>query len=165
MNPWARAQGAWAEPWRLWTCHAVHYGPGHLLLNLGALAVPFALGPRRWRMALGLFLLAPVLSLALLPFLGDGQYRGASGLACAAWSMAGCALLRERRTRAEGALLLGFLGLKLLVEALSGAPFMPRGPGWVSLPAAHGWGAVLGAGYSPMILMRTRLSRRPSNSP
>lgn len=124
-----------AGVWRLWTCHLVHFGVGHALLNLAALGVPFALVPARaWpRMLLGLFLVAPLLSLILLP-----------GLACAAWSMAGAALVRERGTRVEGILLLGLLGAKLAVEAWSGAALLPGGAGWVSLPAAHRWGALLG---------------------
>lgn len=147
MNPFVLAPGAAWEPWRLWTCHAVHFGAAHALLNLAALAVPFALlPPRGWaRLALALLVLAPVLSLALLPFLDGGQYRGASGLACAAWACAGTALVRDRRSRLEGALLLALLGGKLLAEALWGAALLPRGPGWESLPAAHRLGLVLGA--------------------
>lgn len=153
-----------AGVWRLWTCHLVHFGAAHALLNLAALGVPFALVPARaWpRMLLGLFLVAPALSLILLPGLDGGTYRGASGLACAAWSMAGAALVRERGTRVEGILLLGLLGAKLAGEAWSGAALLPGGAGWVSLPEAHRWGAVLGVLCSPMILMATRrLSRRP----
>ncbi|NTV73014.1 MAG: hypothetical protein HGA66_02270 [Holophaga sp.] len=128
MNPFVLGG---AGIWRLWTCHLVHFGPGHALLNLAALAVPFALaGVRVWpRMLLGLFLAAPVLSLVLLPGLAGGTYRGASGLACAAWSMAGFALARERGTRVEGILLLGLLGAKLAVEVWSGAALLPGGGG------------------------------------
>jgi len=152
--------------WRLWTCHLVHFGVGHALLDLAALGVPFALVPARaWpRMLLGLFLVAPVLSLVLLPGLNGGTYRGASGLACAAWSMAGAALARERGTRVEGFLLLGLLGAKLMVEAWSGAAFLPGGAGWVSLPGAHRWGAVMGGLASPMIGMGIRLPRPPEAS-
>lgn len=151
MNPFVLARGAGSEPWRLWTCHAVHFGLGHALLDLAALAVPFVLVQARRRLFLGLLLVAPLLSLALLPDLGDGTYRGASGLACAAWAMAGCHLLRQRRTRLEGLGLLALLGLKLLVEGVHGAGFLAGGPGWVSLPAAHRWGAALGVLGSPVL--------------
>ena len=152
MNPFVLAPGAAWEPWRLWTCHFLHFGPAHALLNLAALGLPFLLLPARARVRLGLALLvvAPLLSLALLPSLGGGQYRGASGLACAAWACAGSALVRNRGTRLEGGLLLVLLGVKLLAEALWGVALLPGGAGWVSLPAAHRWGAllgVLGAGF------------------
>jgi len=166
LNPFVLAPGAVWEPWRLWTCHLLHFGPVHALLNLAALAVPFALLPsRRWaRLGLALLLLAPLLSLALLPFLGGGQYRGASGLACAAWACAGFALVRDRATRLEGGLLLALLGIKLLAEALGGAALLPGGEGWVALPAAHRWGAVLGAGGS-WLLPRDRRPMAPAHAP
>lgn len=150
MNPFVLGG---AGIWRLWTCHLVHFGAGHALLDLAALGVPFALVPARaWpRLLLGLFLVAPVLSLALLPVLDGGTYRGASGLACAAWSMAGAALARDRGTRAEGLLLLGLLGAKLAAECWSGAALLPGGAGWVSLPAAHRWGTLLGLLASPLL--------------
>jgi hypothetical protein len=96
-------------------------------------------------------LLAPALSLALLPGLGNAQYGGASGLACAAWALAGVQLARDRASRLEGFLLLGGLGLKVLAETLSGSGVLAREPGWVSLPAAHQWGMALGLAFSPIL--------------
>jgi membrane associated rhomboid family serine protease len=152
LNPLALAQGQGLQLWRLWTCHALHYDLAHLLLNAGALGIPFLLNRRQaLRMALGLLLLAPVLSLALLPALGGGEYRGASGLACAAWSMAGFVLCRRRETRLEGGLLLGFLVLKVFGEAAFGSSVAPHGQAWANLPAAHRWGMLLGALYAPLV--------------
>lgn len=152
MSPWVLARGTF-EPWRLWTCHALHFGWRHALVNLGAMAVPLAmLRPRSWpRLLAALLLLAPVLSLLILVSLGSAQYRGASGLACAAWAMAGAGLARGRRARAEGLALLGLLALKLALEAWSGAALLPGGPGWTSLPAAHRWGALLGLLAVPVL--------------
>ncbi len=152
MNRWVLAAGACSEPWRLWTCHAVHFGLWNALLNLGALAVPFVLAPARLRgrMALVLLLVAPVLSLAILASLEGGAYRGASGLACSAWAMAGIALAWDRATRWEGVGLLALLAVKILAETY-GKAIMPGGAGWVSLPAAHRWGAALGALAFPLL--------------
>jgi len=154
VNPFVLEAGAWAQPWRLWTCHLVHFGPWHALLNLAALAAPFAVLPRalRPRLVLGLALAAPLLSLALLPLIGDGTYRGASGLACTAWAAAGLALLRDRRP--EALALLGLLGAKLAWEAFRGAPWMPGGEGWTALPAAHGIGALAGLGWGLVLAAR-----------
>lgn len=156
VGPFVLDGGAWTQPWRLWTCHLVHFGPWHALLNLAALAAPFAVLPRplRIRLALGLALAAPLVSLALLPLIGDGTYRGASGLACAAWAASGLALLRERRLEALS--LLALLGGKLAWEAFRGAPWMPGGEGWTALPAAHGIGALAGAVLGGILLMAGR---------
>lgn len=153
MSPFVLTREALLQPWRLWTCHALQFGWTHALLNLGALAVPAALvRPRVWpRMALALLVLAPVLGLAILLHLGDAEYRGASGLACAAWALAGVHLARARESRMEGLVLLGLLSAKLLAEIVAGATFLPGGPGWVSLPAAHRWGAALGVVGSPLL--------------
>jgi len=153
LNPFVLARGAGLEPWRLWTCHAVHFGPRHALVNLAALAAPFVLVPPqvRPRMVLALALLAPVLGLAILAVLDHGQYRGASGLACAAWSMAGFHLLRTGTARMEGGLILALLALKLIAEAMTGHGLMPPAGDWESLPAAHQWGTLLGALFSPLL--------------
>ncbi|BDU75074.1 rhomboid family intramembrane serine protease [Mesoterricola sediminis] len=144
MNPFVLRAGAWAEPWRLWTCHAVHFDAVHAGLNLAALAVPFLLVRDRGRLARGLLVAAPVLALLLLPAIGPGTYRGASGLACTAWAAAGLGLLGDRRRRGEGLALCGLLVGKLAWEAFRGAAWLPGGEGWTALPAAHLWGAALG---------------------
>jgi membrane associated rhomboid family serine protease len=149
---------AWpTQPWRLWTCHLVHFGAAHALLNLAALAAPFVLLPARGRLALGLALLAPVLSMLLLPGLDGGSYRGASGLACVAWAMAGPALVR--RDRLLGGLWLGVLAAKLGLEAVRGSALLAGGTGWASLPAAHAWGALLGLIASPLVRVNPRGAR------
>jgi membrane associated rhomboid family serine protease len=154
MHPLALTTQALAEPWRLWTGHLIHYGGAHALANGIALLVPFALAPQRERprLALALLLLAPLLSLCLLPTLRDAEYRGASGLACALWTLVGFRALGK--TRALGLLLLGGLGLKLVFEACTGGSFLLRSEGWRSLPAAHFWGAALGSGFALVARLR-----------
>lgn len=146
MDPWSLTAEALREPWRLWTGHLAHYGWEHALANALALAVPLVLlpTPERRRAGLSLLLIAPLLSLALLPGLGGGEYRGASGLACALWALAGLQLAGRRASTPAGLLLLGALGLKLAAEAALGACFLVRAEGWQVLPAAHLGGALLG---------------------
>jgi rhomboid family GlyGly-CTERM serine protease len=148
MDPLALNAEAWREPWRLWTGHLAHFGWEHALANAIALAVPWILAtPRdRWRLALATVFIPPLLSLLLLPTLAGAEYRGASGLACALWALAGLGRLLQRESAAVGALLLGGLALKLVLEATLGAPFLARAEGWQSLPQAHLWGALLGLG-------------------
>ena len=150
MDPWALTADALREPWRLWTGHLAHYGWEHALANAVALAVPLVLLParERRRSALALLALAPALSLAILPGLGAGEYRGASGLACALWALAGLRLAGRRESAAVGLLMLAGLGIKLAAEAALGAGFLLRAEGWQTMPAAHLWGAVLGLGWA-----------------
>lgn len=146
MDPWALTDQALREPWRLWTGHLVHYGWLHALVNAVALLVPLVLvSPReRVRAGLMLFLLAPLLSLVLLPSLGGGAFRGASGLACALWALAGLRLSWHQESNTTGLLMLTGLGLKLVAEAALGAPVLLPAASWRTLPAAHLWGACLG---------------------
>jgi rhomboid family GlyGly-CTERM serine protease len=146
MDPLALTWEALREPWRLWTGHLVHFGWEHTLANLVALAVPLLLVQERdrGRLLRVLLLAAPLLSLLLLPGLGQGEYRGASGLACAAWAWAGLRLLAVEDTTPAGRLMLGVLLLKLAAETVSGSCFLLSPEGWQSLPAAHLWGTCLG---------------------
>lgn len=144
-DPWSLTERALQEPWRLWTGQFIHWSWGHALANLLALFVPLALleAPTRRRALLGLGLLAPLLSLSLLPFLANAPYRGASGLACALWALAGVSLLRQGKgARGPGLGLLFLLGMKLFLEARgAGTPFAE---GWRSLPWAHVLGGAWG---------------------
>jgi len=146
MDPLTLTLDALREPWRLWTGHLAHFGWEHALANLVALAVPALLVPRRERglLLLVLLLAAPLLSLLLLPGLGQGQYRGASGLACVAWSWVGLRLLSTGNNSRVGLLMLGGLLLKLAAETVSGSCFLLHPEGWQALPAAHLWGTLLG---------------------
>ncbi|HCZ32418.1 MAG TPA: rhombosortase [Holophagaceae bacterium] len=148
MDPFALTAEALREPWRLWTGHLVHYGWNHALANGAALLVPWILAaPRdRWRLALATVFIPPLLSLLLLPSLAGAEYRGASGLACALWALAGLSHRLHRESTSVGALLLGGLALKLVLEAALGTPFLARPEGWQSLLQAHLWGALLGLG-------------------
>lgn len=150
MDPWPLTAEALREPWRLWTGHLAHYGWEHAATNAIALAVPLVLLParERRRAGLALLILAPLLSLTLMPDLGVWEYRGASGLACALWALAGLQLAGRRASAPAGLLLLGGLGLKLAAEAALGAFCLVRAESWQAMPAAHLWGAVLGLGWA-----------------
>ena len=150
MDPLALTAEALREPWRLWTGHFVHYGWGHSLANLAAMAVPVVLasGRDRGRLLFIAFLAAPLLSLLLLPALGAGQYRGGSGLACVLWVWVGLRLAARRESCAPGLLLLGGLALKLFLESALGSCFQGAHPDWQTLSPAHAWGALLGLGLA-----------------
>jgi len=150
MNPFALDAMAWQEPWRLWTGHLTHFGWGHGLANLIALAVPLLLTrrPDRARLMGCLLLIAPLLSLCLLPSIQGSEYRGASGLACALWSLAGLHLIRRRESAPVGLMLLGGLALKLGAESALGIGFIVHPEGWQTLSAAHGWGTALGLAFA-----------------
>lgn len=146
MDPFALTTDGLREPWRLWTCHLAHFGWEHAFANAFALAVPLVLAHRRdrGRLLVTVLLMAPLLSLLLLPGLEHGQYRGASGLACVLWAWVGLRLAAGRESLALGLVMLGGLGLKLALEGAFGARFLPSHPDWQALPAAHFWGASLG---------------------
>jgi membrane associated rhomboid family serine protease len=150
MDPLALNAQALAEPWRLWTGHLAHFGWEHALANGAALGLPLLLACRRDRLRLlmGTLLLAPLLSLLLLPILGEGQYRGASGLACALWALVGLRLGQRRESASVGLLMLSGLALKLGTEAAFGTCFLLRPGGWQTLPAAHLWGTALGLTFA-----------------
>lgn len=150
MDALALSVEALREPWRLWTGHLVHFGWEHGLTNTLALAVPAILLRRqdRGRLLLATLVIAPLLSLALLPGLGDGQYRGASGLACALWAWVGLRLATRRESLAPGLLMLGGLAFKLSLESALGVCFLADHPSWQTLPPAHAWGALLGLGLA-----------------
>ncbi len=141
MDPLALTAEALREPWRLWTCHVLHHGWGHLLANGVAIAVPLLLARRG-----SLRSLLPLLVLAapLLPLLDGGAYRGASGLACTLWALVGLDLATRRESAGVGLLMLGGLVVKLAAESALGSPLGGPAAGWQPLPAAHGWGALLG---------------------
>lgn len=146
MDPLALTAEALREPWRLWTGHLVHFGWEHALTNAVALAVPWILAPPadRRRLALAMVVLPPLLSLLLLPSLGGGEYRGASGLACAFWVLVGLRLAAREAFASVGPLMLAGLLVKLTAETALGSSVLLRPEGWSTLPAAHLWGAGLG---------------------
>jgi len=150
MDPLALTAEALREPWRLWTGHLVHFGWGHAVANLFALLVPALLVPRQDRMRLLalLLLMPPLLSLLLLMDPDLGQYRGASGLACALWAWVGLRLGVRRESTSIGLMMLGGLLLKLGAEAALGGCFLVRPQGWQTLPAAHLWGSMLGLAFA-----------------
>lgn len=153
---------AWAEPWRWWTAAFVHYGLGHLAMNLAgcaALAIFGAAARLEWRWTLAWATAWPLGHLMLLGAPQLAHYGGLSGLLHAGVAVAAVALMtglqgaRERgaeplarRRRATGVAVAAGLLVKLLVEQTSG----PAGPGWPGLQvpvatAAHWRGALGGA--------------------
>ena len=150
MEPYALTSAALHEPWRLWTCHVAHFDWTHALANGVALIVPLWLAHRvdRGRLALALILGAPLLSLLLMPGLGDAEYRGASGLACTLWALVGLRLAGRPASASIGLLLLGGLAVKLGAESMLSTSFIVHPEGWCSLPAAHLWGAFLGLAFA-----------------
>lgn len=145
MDSFALTAEALKEPWRLWTGHITHFGWEHALINLTALAIPTLLAhpKERLRIVLSLLVVAPLLSLMILHQLEGGQYRGASGLACAIWALVGLRLARKQESPWLGVLLLGLLSLKLILEARLGSGLVHSGV-WQLLPIAHLGGAGLG---------------------
>lgn len=142
MNELVLTSRALAEPWRLLTCHLVHWTWPHAAWNLLAAFIPFAMLSERERrtLAVVLALSAPALSLALLHRLGGGSYAGLSGLASAGWAFAGL----RRWPQPWGWALLALLGMKLAVEHALGGPLLASAEGWQNLPEAHLYGALLG---------------------
>jgi hypothetical protein len=112
-------------------------------VNLAACLLPLRWMDRTPRRRLGVHILGllPLLSVLLLPALGEAPYRGASGLACLLWAAAGLTAPR----RPEGLALLALLAAKLLLEQAMGS--LVAGHQWRALPAAHFWGAGLGLGW------------------
>jgi membrane associated rhomboid family serine protease len=163
-DPWSLTAAALREPWRLWTAHAAHFGAVHAAANALAVLVPAILVPRedRRRMLLVALVVAPLLSLLLLPGLGEGRYRGASGLGCALWAFAGLRLALPPGGRVVGLLLLGALGAKIVVEVLLDLHPVAAGGGWVPMPRAHVLGALLGLAAALRHGPRGRVPTGPS---
>lgn len=119
----------------LWTCHFLHWGWQHALLNAVA-AVPPIVTMRRHKSALlllpFLFAAAPFIALAVRAGFA-GEYRGASGLVVAMWVFAGV-LLRNR-------VLLVIIVAKLTAEAFG---VLPSQDAFATVSIAHYAGAVAG---------------------
>ena len=119
----------------LWTCHFLHWGWQHALLNAVA-AVPPIVAMRRhqsaWLFLPFLFAAAPFIALAVRAGFA-GEYRGASGLVVAMWVFAGV-LLRHR-------VLLVVIAAKLAAEALG---LLPSHDAFATVSIAHYAGAVAG---------------------
>jgi len=140
------------ELWRLLSGPLVHATGGHLVRDgsycaaLGALYEP-VLGPR-FRRALLVGLVGPSLLVVLL----HPGLRGYSGLSGAAHTLSALAVVHELRSRSGRtrwlvAGLAAVMAGKLLHEAGSGSLLfaLSLGPDAVPVPAAHLYGATLGA--------------------
>ena len=132
----------------LWTCHFLHWGWQHAMLNAVAAVPPIVAMPqsRRWLFLPFLFAAAPFIALAVGAGFA-GEYRGASGLVVAMWVFAGV-LLRNR-------VLLVVIAAKLTAEALG---LLPSHDVFTTVPIAHYAGAVAGlvggvSGYSRSIAL------------
>jgi hypothetical protein len=128
----------------LWTCHFLHWGWQHAVLNAVA-AVPPIVAMRHhksaWLFLPFLFVAAPFIALAVRAGFA-GEYRGASGLVVAMWVFAGV-LLRNR-------VLLVVIAAKLTGEALG---LLPSHDAFTTVSIAHYAGVVAGlvggiSGYS-----------------
>ena len=127
----------------LWTCHFLHWGWQHAVLNAVAAVPPIVAMPRsrRWLFLPFLVAAAPFIALAVRAGFA-GEYRGASGLVVAMWVFAGV-LLRHR-------VLLIVIAAKLAAEALG---LLPSHDAFTTVTIAHYAGAVAGlvvgiSGYS-----------------
>lgn len=162
MTTWALTASALHEPWTFWTCHLVHHSWQHAADNILALSIPLVLVPRkdRGRMFLWLFLLAPVLGLMLLPVLHGGTFVGVSGLAAAAWALVGVHLLMSEEALPVGAAMLGLLGLKFTVEAMTGVGLLSHDGRWQAVSESHLYGTALGLGAAAVDGTLKRLERR-----
>jgi membrane associated rhomboid family serine protease len=146
MSPWNLTEAALQEPWRLWTCHLAHHDWWHAADNALALSVPLVLASRRQRgrLLVWSFLLAPILALALIPFLAGGSYCGISGLACAAWAFLGLQLAVKEDSFIVGTAMLGLLALKFAVESLTGSGVILHDGRWQAISESHLFGTLLG---------------------
>jgi len=115
--------------WQLWSCHLAHWDARHLLLNVAAAIPPLLFVRARF-----LLIAAPILSITLLAFGLDGEYRGASGLIVALWVYAAL-------TRRSG-ILLAAIAAKLIIEAAGWWP--SESTSYTALPLAHYAGAAIG---------------------
>ena len=131
----------------LWSCHLLHWGWQHALLNAVAAVPPIVAMPRsrRWFFVPFLALAAPFIALAVRAGFA-GEYRGASGLVVAMWVFAG-ALLRDR-------VLLVVIAAKLTAEALG---LLPSHDAFVTVSIAHYAGAA--AGLIGASVLRTKKAR------
>ena len=118
----------------LWTCHFLHWGWQHAVLNAVAAVPPIVAMPRsrRWLFLPFLLAAAPFIALAVRAGFA-GEYRGASGLVVAMWVFAGV-LLRHR-------VLLVVIAAKLAAEALG---LLPSHDAFTTVTIAHYAGAVAG---------------------
>jgi membrane associated rhomboid family serine protease len=159
MSPWNLTETALHEPWRLWTCHLAHHDWRHAADNALALCVPMVLVSKRQRgrLLFWIFLLSPILALALMPLLGGGSYGGLSGLACMAWIFVGLQLTVREDSCVIGTTMLGLLALKFGVEAMTGCGLISHNGRWQIVSESHLFGALLGvlAGVSDDVLTRT----------
>ena len=142
-------RGEW---WRLYTSHLVHHTGEHLLFDLLGFVFVGTFcelrSPERTRWML--LLAASAVGIGVLSFDGGiDTYRGLSGLATALFAF----FLADawRRTsrfgpyRAAVSVLGCLLGAKLLAETLGGnSIFIGETVGFVSVPAAHWCGALIG---------------------
>lgn len=162
MTAWMLTSNVLHEPWTLWTSHLAHHSWQHAADNSLALIIPFLLAHSkdRKRLALWLFLLAPFLSLALLPTLEGGAFGGISGLACAAWVLVGVQLMMTDETLPVGLLMLGLLAAKFTVESMTGSGLLSHAGRWQSISDSHIRGALLGLAAAMLDDVLRRFERK-----
>jgi membrane associated rhomboid family serine protease len=140
---------AHGEIWRLATGPFVHATWGHLVRDLALVLIPGvayeAVFGRRWRIVVGLGLIAPA---AAVLASGVPAYYGLSGLSHAVLAAALAFELRHRRgaIRIYVAALTAAGVVKIAYELFGGTPTFPMdlGPGVYQVPLAHAVGGVVG---------------------
>ncbi len=160
---WRRTEAS-AQWWRLVSAAWPHLSPGHLALNLVALAAVAALGGLlRVRTAQAMAWLAcwPLTHAALWLDPAVMRYAGMSGVLHAGVAICSVAACREPDwlIKAVGWALLAGLALKVLIEAPWSRPLQESAAlGITVVPLAHAAGAVLGllGGVAAIALQRPK---------
>ena len=144
----------WLEPWRLFTCHGVHWSKHHLLWDPATLLLLGWLAERRSRVRLVFTLFAAaVCILAVVAATTDLEsYAGLSGLDIAVYGLLATRLVIERWKDAPIMLRVIIvagvvsLAIKLLYETLTGELWFvsATNAGFVPVPVAHLTGAIVG---------------------
>jgi membrane associated rhomboid family serine protease len=166
---WERAPVLHGQAWRLWTGHLVHFSVSHAttdalaLLAAGWLAEP-VVGPRRY--ALVLLAGAALLSLGLAGMTSSVDYRGASGLAMLAATLAGAlAWRRHAGLRTWLGCAAAALAATIVCEA-NGQALLAELPLGVSVAwQVHLMAALLGCGASVAIDRGTAMFGVPRRLP
>jgi rhomboid family GlyGly-CTERM serine protease len=139
---------ALAQPWRLLTCHWVHWSSDHLAWDaLPLLLLGWTLRERAGRAVAALVaasLLIPVAVWALQPQIA--AYRGLSGLASALFALSAVELWRRERRGGPALLLLALFAGKVLWELATATTLFADSTahGFVPVPLAHLVGGACG---------------------
>ncbi|MCC5806428.1 MAG: rhombosortase [Opitutales bacterium] len=175
----AAAATAWPDPWiyerslvlggqgwRIFTAHAVHFGPLHLWTNLAVVLPAVYLGAREDGRTLALVLAASATAVGAGLFAFDpalARFGGLSGVACALVAWTGLRWCATARRRTAGVSLLAVLAAKLMLFDSRTTDTATLPADIVPLAAAHWIGAAAGGAVFILRYFREeRLSPRPT---